>query len=121
MPSDMFFYPLAAVVDFRDYLPPLVIGCMALPSFHTLGIYFQLLAPLYGIVPACVYPPVTTSEGALPVLPTPENILEHARANKVNAIATVPAHLQSWSMSIETVEYLKTLEYLVPAHLIELS
>lgn len=86
---------------------------MALPAFHTLGIYSQVLYTLYGGTSLALYPPVTTSSDRIPMMPTPDNILEHTRRTKSNAIMTIPALLQIWGQSKEAVEFLKTLEFVV--------
>ncbi|RDB20216.1 Non-canonical non-ribosomal peptide synthetase FUB8 [Hypsizygus marmoreus] len=103
------------VTDFRDNNPRLSVACMALPPFHSMGIYMQILNPIYGIVPAAMYPPKVFHEEDIPVMPSPNNLLEHAQANNSNAIVVVPSFLQVWSTSKEAMGYLKTLEYLIYA------
>ncbi|KAJ6611012.1 hypothetical protein B0H10DRAFT_1953401 [Mycena sp. CBHHK59/15] len=98
----------AAVTEMRDYVPQ-PIGSMALPSFHVLGMYGQLLRPLYGGICAAVYPPVARSPNALPVFPSPDNILDHAQKTKCNGITVIPALLATWSNSPDAVAYLKNL------------
>ncbi|KAF5371510.1 hypothetical protein D9615_009619 [Tricholomella constricta] len=100
------------VVDYRDHIRPLIMGCMALPAFHTLGIYLQVLNPLYGIAPITLYPPTATTPELLPITPSPQNIIEHTKLTKSNAIIIIPTLLQIWSTSQETIEFLKTLEFL---------
>ncbi|KAF7371229.1 Non-canonical non-ribosomal peptide synthetase FUB8 [Mycena sanguinolenta] len=85
---------------------------MGLPSFHLFGITCQLLQPLFG-TPAAVYPPTATSTSALPVIPTPDNIIEHARKTKCRSLTAVPALLATWSKSPETVAYLATLHTII--------
>lgn len=92
-------------------------GCMALPAFHTLGVYMQLLNPLYGAVSIAVYPPTATEKHLLPVIPSPSNILEHTRRTKANSIIIIPTLLQIWAQSLDAVEFLKTLEYVVSVFL----
>ncbi|RDB20302.1 Non-canonical non-ribosomal peptide synthetase FUB8 [Hypsizygus marmoreus] len=104
-------YP--GVTDFRDYESRLNMACMALPPFHTLGVYLQLLNPMYGIVSVALYPPTATSKDLLPVTPSPQNILEHTRMTRADIIVVIPALLQIWSMSQEDVDFLKTLKFIV--------
>ncbi|KAJ6473849.1 putative aminoadipate reductase [Mycena sanguinolenta] len=85
---------------------------MALPAFHLFGITCQILQPLFGS-PAAVYPPTANSPSALPVIPTPDNILEHARKTKCRTLTAVPALLAIWFNSPEVVEYLATLHTVV--------
>ncbi|KAJ7827451.1 hypothetical protein B0H13DRAFT_2241007 [Mycena leptocephala] len=96
-----------AVTETRDgRLSPL--GAMALPSFHTLGLYCQLLQPLNGN-PVVVYPPTALSPSALPMLPSPSNILEHARKANCSTLMAIPALFNVWATSPDTIAYLKTL------------
>ncbi|KAF7430338.1 hypothetical protein PC9H_006043 [Pleurotus ostreatus] len=88
-------------------------GSMALPSFHTLGIYFQVLCPIFAGVTAGVYPPTMTSASATPIMPTPDNILDHARRVQCDVIVVLPTLLQIWSHSPDTLEYLKSLYLIV--------
>ncbi|KAG6901213.1 hypothetical protein C0995_015283, partial [Termitomyces sp. Mi166 len=60
---------LPGVTDFRDHAPRLIMGCMALPAFHTLGLYMQLLNPIYGIVSITLYPPTATTPDLMPMTP----------------------------------------------------
>ncbi|KAJ7754149.1 hypothetical protein DFH07DRAFT_743950, partial [Mycena maculata] len=85
---------------------------MALPAFHLFGISYQLLQPLSGTCVA-VYPPTATSADALPMIPSPDNILEHARKTKCRSLVTVPTLLVFWFNSPETVEYLTTFHTII--------
>ncbi|KAL4260475.1 Adenylate-forming Reductase [Pleurotus pulmonarius] len=100
---------LSCVTELKDHPHQLALGTMALPSFHTLGVYMQLLVPIFAGVPACVYTPTMTSAFDMPVMPTPDNILEHARRVQCNILITLPTLLQIWSHSPSSVEYLKSL------------
>lgn len=84
-----------------------------LPPFHTLGIYVQVLDALYAVVSIGVFPPLVTSPELIPVTPTPENILEHTRRTKSNAMITIPTLLQSWAQSQDNIDLLKSLEFVV--------
>ncbi|KAJ6473883.1 hypothetical protein C8R45DRAFT_835129, partial [Mycena sanguinolenta] len=85
---------------------------MGLPCFHLFGITFQLLMPLAG-TPAAVYPPSATSPSMLPVIPTPDNILDHAKQTKCRSLLAVPSLLATWSKSPEAVAYLATLHSII--------
>ncbi|KAJ6617577.1 putative aminoadipate reductase [Mycena sp. CBHHK59/15] len=97
-----------AITELRDHLPHPP-AAMALPSFHMFGIYGQLLQPIYGCIPVAVYPPTAISPDALPVIPSPENIIEHARKTNCKVMMGLPTLLAVWSKSPETIAYLKTL------------
>ncbi|KAG6853021.1 putative NRPS-like protein biosynthetic cluster [Blastosporella zonata] len=98
------------VVGFRDFRPRFLIGAMALPPFHTLGVYVQLLNPIYGIVSISVYPPTATASELSPVIPSPQNILHHSKLTKSTCIVIIPTLLQIWAQSPEAVKFLATLD-----------
>lgn len=68
-------------------------GGHALPSFHTMGIAVQLLAPLASGLPGSLFPPRAV-QGAPPVVPTPQNTIGTARKTGCNTIVIVPAFLE---------------------------
>lgn len=86
---------------------------MELPPFHTLGLSIQVITTLYGTISAGVYPPTVLSKESLPMMPTPSNILQHMVRTRSNAIVTIPAMLQVWAESKESVDLLKSLEFVV--------
>ncbi|KAJ6509744.1 putative aminoadipate reductase [Mycena vulgaris] len=98
---------LPAVTEARDFLEK-PLGNMALPSFHQFGIICQLLQPLFGTC-AAVYPPTAISPNTLPIFPSPDNVLDHARKTKCRSLTTVPALLSVWMHSPPSIAYLKTL------------
>ncbi|KAJ7153103.1 putative aminoadipate reductase [Mycena crocata] len=99
------------ITDTRDYdLSP--IGVMALPSFHTLGLYLQVLQPLSGN-PVALYPPTALSPAALPMMPSPNNILEHTRKTNCKTLLAIPALVSVWAASPDAVAYLATLSMVV--------
>jgi hypothetical protein len=102
---------LAPVAEVRVHTEQ-PIANMGLPSFHPLGIVCQLLQPLSG-TPVAVYTPTATSPSSLPIFPSPDNILEHARKTKCRSLTTVPAHLPTWFNSSDAVAYLATLHTIV--------
>ncbi|KAJ7642007.1 hypothetical protein FB45DRAFT_738097 [Roridomyces roridus] len=88
------------------------IAVMTLPPFHIFGIGFQLGRPLSGIC-AAVYPPTATTRDALPMSPSPDNVLEHARRTKSRTICTVPTFMVEWFNSPGAFEYVKTLHSII--------
>ena len=86
---------------------------MELPPFHTFGFSIQVINPLYGMTSIGVYPPTVLSKESLPMMPTPSNILQHTVRTRSNAIITIPAMLQVWAQSKESVDFLKRLEFIV--------
>ncbi|KAI0081390.1 acetyl-CoA synthetase-like protein [Panus rudis PR-1116 ss-1] len=81
-------------------------GSMMLPSFHTMGIYMQLLVSVAGANVALFTP----QEPAPPVMPSPQSTLEVAIATKCKAICTVPAFLEAWAQSEQAMEFMKTVK-----------
>ncbi|KAG6855913.1 hypothetical protein H0H87_009479 [Tephrocybe sp. NHM501043] len=86
-------------------------ACMALPAFHTLGLYLQLLNPVYGIVSIALYPPTATKPDLFPVVLSPQNILDHTKWTRSTALIVIPTFLQIWAQSPEATEFLTTLSY----------
>ncbi|KAG6902725.1 hypothetical protein C0995_012389 [Termitomyces sp. Mi166 len=92
--------------------PRLTLGCMSMPSFHAFGMGMQLFTPVYGVFSVAVYPPNSAlPEPSPPIVPSPENILEHMKLTKSNVLIAAPTLYQIWASLPEAVEYLKTLKY----------
>ena len=47
------------------------------------------------------------------MMPSPANILDHTVGTKCNSVMTIPTLLQVWAQSQESVNVLKTLEFVV--------
>ncbi|KAJ7699512.1 hypothetical protein B0H17DRAFT_848923, partial [Mycena rosella] len=95
--------PSAPVADVRaeaEHWEP--IGAMAVPPFHIIGVWEQLVQPLAGTCVAA-YPPTGALPGALPIIPSADNIFEHARMIKWRSLVTyyphMPVLLNTWSES----------------------
>ncbi|KAJ7496400.1 putative aminoadipate reductase [Mycena latifolia] len=99
----------APVTDVRDHITgPL--ANMALPAFHLAGMYCQLLQAIYGGATIALFPPTATTPSALPMMPSPDNVLEHARKTKCRSMCTFPTFLIIWSKSPDAIAYLKSLD-----------
>ncbi|KAJ7035832.1 acetyl-CoA synthetase-like protein [Mycena alexandri] len=96
------------ITDLRLHRPGLRIGATILPSFHTLGIYFQLLTPLVALCVINVAPPICPPKTSLPFVASPANALDHARATGCNSIVIIPAILEMWSSNPDSVAFLRT-------------
>ncbi|KAF8868636.1 acetyl-CoA synthetase-like protein [Gymnopilus junonius] len=101
--------------DYRNYEAPIRIGAMHFPPFHTAGFMGQILFPLYNGCTIALYPPVVDRPDKLPMMPTPENILEHAEKTGVNLIITVPTQIQAWSQDPKAIKFLSSLIHVVLA------
>ena len=86
---------------------------MHLPPFHTLGFMVQILYALRSCTTVALYPPVTKRPDMLPIMPTPQNILDHTRRTKSTGIITIPSIIQIWSQDSRSVDFLKSLEFVV--------
>ncbi|KAJ7731236.1 putative aminoadipate reductase [Mycena metata] len=101
---------LEAPIETVELSPRHAVG--ALPGFHILGMFMQLLIPVLNGGMACIYPPVSTpTEYNVPAAPTPESALENAKRTNATGITAVPAFLMEWQ-SPDQIEYLKTLKLL---------
>ncbi|KAJ7612097.1 putative aminoadipate reductase [Roridomyces roridus] len=99
---------LPAIAEFAASTENLPAANMALPCFHQFGVICQLMQPLFG-APIAIYPPTATAPEKFPVVPSPGNILEHARKTGCRSITAVPSLLAAWSHSAESVKYLASL------------
>jgi hypothetical protein len=71
------------------------------------------MGPLLNGGTACIYPPASTAnQYIIPINPTPENAIEHAKRANATGISTVPALILEWQ-SPEHIAYLKTLKLVV--------
>ncbi|KAG2145295.1 putative aminoadipate reductase [Suillus bovinus] len=101
------------MVDLVDFPVPIRNCGASLPSFHTLGIHFQLFAPIATLSSASIYPPTSLLDPlATPVVPNSQNILDSILKTKSNALIVVPAFLEQWAFSPSAVDVLKTLVYI---------
>lgn len=91
---------------------------MPLPPFHAFAFLTQFIYPIFASISAALYPPVVTKPDALPITPTPNNILPQVQATKSNCIMVVPAMLQIWAQDEEDVKVLKGLKAVVSLHLL---
>ncbi|KAJ3557049.1 hypothetical protein NM688_g1689 [Phlebia brevispora] len=92
-------------------------GSMALPTFHSMGILTQLMAPLIAGEPVGLYEPKSP---APPVVPSPQNLLDALRITGCNAVMTVPSFVEIWAESEETVKFLASLSMVVSIFLIHM-
>ncbi|TFK74161.1 acetyl-CoA synthetase-like protein [Pluteus cervinus] len=86
-------------------------ACMALPPFHALGVFIETMYPVFHQLTIAVYPPCVFSKGQLPMIPSPDNIIEHVRRINPDALVIVPAFLQAWARSPSAISVLNSLKY----------
>ncbi|KZP33045.1 acetyl-CoA synthetase-like protein [Athelia psychrophila] len=85
---------------------------MHLPRFHTMSVIVQFLTTMTSVCSVALYPPTSFSDHAkAPVMPSPDNIKEHAKRTQSNYVIVPPIILELWSGQPGTVEWLKTLDF----------
>ncbi|KAK0189809.1 putative aminoadipate reductase [Armillaria mellea] len=92
------------------YQPSLQIGGFMLPSFHTLGIYFQILTPLVGLRTVAVYPPLCKTPASQPFTTSPGSVLEHVTRTHCNSVVAIPAIIEVWASIPAAVDVLRNLQ-----------
>ncbi|KAF8956600.1 hypothetical protein BDZ97DRAFT_2062868 [Flammula alnicola] len=102
---------LPPVTDNIYYKVPLKMAGHALPAFHTLGVIVHLMVGLYAMTPIGLYPPIATTPTSTPMMPTPDNILDHITRTRCNCLMIIPALLQVWAQDKNSVQLLANLEF----------
>ncbi|KAJ7916044.1 putative aminoadipate reductase [Mycena leptocephala] len=109
--SFIHFAAMDYAVQLVELSPRQAVG--ALPPSHAYGLLTQLMGPLLNSGTACIYPPASTAnQYIIPINPTPENAIEHAKRANATGISTVPALILEWQ-SPEHIAYLKTLKLVI--------
>ncbi|KAJ7257509.1 putative aminoadipate reductase [Mycena haematopus] len=88
------------------------IAAMPIPPFHMSGMQVLFLTAIHGRIPTAVFPPTATSPDALPMFPSPENVIEHSRRTGCKSMMILPAFVVAWAQSQESIDYLATLDVL---------
>ncbi|KAF9059347.1 putative nonribosomal peptide synthetase [Rhodocollybia butyracea] len=83
---------------------------MMLPPFHLIGLYTQILCPLYASISVGLFPPSVTRPDALPIMATPDSTLTHSKRTRSNAMVAVPSLLQAFSQTSTGVDFLRLFE-----------
>jgi acyl-coenzyme A synthetase/AMP-(fatty) acid ligase len=81
-----------------------------MPSFHSMGVLFQLMQPLYAGRTTAVFRPTYPRP---PTITTPETVLEALKALRPNVAFVVPSLLEAWIHDHDAVKFLKTLDNIV--------
>ncbi|KAG0702280.1 putative aminoadipate reductase [Suillus ampliporus] len=97
-----------------DAPTPIRVGAASFPSFHAMGVVIQLLIPIATLTSVSIYSPTSLHDPlAAPIIPNSQNFLDSVLQTKSNALWAMPAFLEQWALSPNTVDILKTLEYVV--------
>ncbi|CAE6494569.1 unnamed protein product [Rhizoctonia solani] len=81
------------------------VGTMALPTFHAMGVFLQVLIPLY-----VGYTQVLFAPSHVPVVPTSNLTIEAAAIAKCSHMICVPAFLEMWSQEEAAVAHLRQMK-----------
>ncbi|KIK59187.1 hypothetical protein GYMLUDRAFT_44941 [Collybiopsis luxurians FD-317 M1] len=81
-------------------------GAAGLPPFHVMAVFNQAYVPLYGRVTVSMFTPTVTKPDALPVILSPETVIETVRLTKAKSMLTVPTFLHLWSHSEDAIKVL---------------
>ncbi|CUA71917.1 L-aminoadipate-semialdehyde dehydrogenase [Rhizoctonia solani] len=81
------------------------VGTMALPTFHAMGVFLQILIPLY-----VGYTQVLFAPSHIPVVPTSNLTIEAAVSAKCSHMVCVPAFLEMWSQEEAAVAHLRQMK-----------
>lgn len=84
---------------------------MAIPSFHTISVIAHLLVSHYSMRTIGLYTPIATTPKALPIIPTPRNILDHVARSGCESLVTLPTFLQIWSQDNDAIDVLAKLDF----------
>lgn len=102
----------------RDNDPPIRIATMHLPPFHSLGLHCHIFLPLLSCITVAIYPPRVVHSDIAPLMPTPDNILDHAQRTTCNVLIAMPSLLQVWSRNTEYMNILSSLLQVVSFKLV---
>jgi hypothetical protein len=83
-----------------------------------MGIYFQLMHPLYTGRPSAIFRPMYPCP---PMITSPETVLQALKALKPNIVFVVPSILEVWIHENDAIEFLKTLDLIVGIYSLALN
>ena len=107
------------MTDFRELS---CVGTMHLPAFHALGTIMHFIVPLSSITTVALYPPTSLADHTrLPIIPSSDNIIEHCNRTDVDVLVAVPSFLETWNVEPASIEWLKTLHFVVCTHYFTVS
>lgn len=78
-----------------------------------MGFIDQVIMPLYGLIPVGVYPPTALTPATQPIVPSPQNIIDHTKRSRCTNIVVPPTLLQLWAHDSGMVDFLATLDFVV--------
>ncbi|KAJ8503284.1 hypothetical protein ONZ45_g10995 [Pleurotus djamor] len=83
------------------------LSCHAMPMFHGMGMMQTVWTASIGITITAARPQVP------PVQPTPDNVLSSSKATQTDLICCVPAFIEAWSRSQDTIKFLSSIDGIV--------
>ncbi|KAF7783265.1 hypothetical protein Agabi119p4_2641 [Agaricus bisporus var. burnettii] len=85
---------------------------MALLPAHALAFLGNTIFGIYHGFTLGLYPPTGSSLSASPIVPTPENFLEHAKRTRCAGILTAPIFVKAWARSKSDVKELAKFRHI---------
>jgi hypothetical protein len=90
-----------------------------IPFFHGSAVINYVTAALYGPTTIAVFPPQAAKPGALPIIATAENIIEHAERTKATALFSALRFISNFARSEKAISVLRSMAFVVsPSHLV---
>ncbi|KAL4071516.1 hypothetical protein V8B97DRAFT_1960480 [Scleroderma yunnanense] len=103
---------MPSITDHRALGEDFRVAAGHLPPFHTMGVFVQLCVPIASLRTVAVYPPTAYYDPtAPPMIVNSQNTFESIVLTHCNGICAVPAFLEEWVSSPETVQKLSKLSY----------
>lgn len=81
----------------------------------------QVLIGYFAVQPICLYPPVVTTPTGQPMIPSPDNLMDHIKRTGAKGLVIVPALLQIWAKDKDALRVLCNLDFVVRSQELILS
>ncbi|KAI6097310.1 putative aminoadipate reductase [Pisolithus croceorrhizus] len=92
------------------------VACAHLPPFHFMGVFTQLFISISSLQSTSMYTPMAYQDPTKPpIVANAQNALENAISTKSGALIVVPAFLEEWVLTPESVKQLSTFFYVAYA------
>ncbi|KAI6156288.1 putative aminoadipate reductase [Pisolithus thermaeus] len=107
---------MPVMVEHRALGYDLRVACAHLPPFHFMGVFTQIFISISSLQSISMYAPTAYQDPTKPpVVANAQNALENAISTESGALIVVPAFLEEWVLTPESVKQLSTLFYVAYA------
>ncbi|KAF8199438.1 putative non-ribosomal peptide synthetase [Pholiota molesta] len=103
------FVTFPSAMHLRNRDSPTRFATMHLPPFHAFGLQCHIFLPLLSCITAAIYPPRVLGPDMMPLIPTPDNILDYTRRTKCDILIAIPSFLQIWAQDTKQINILSSL------------